>query len=193
MRNRVYEFARDYSQEFVEPGHVTNWLNAGARILAERTDTLRGEASGAVVGGNIPLPARFLKLQSLWLDGELIDPTTPKYFDEGGRFRVFGSNIVLKNVADGVSYTIQYFRHPVDMVADLDVSELPIDLHEKVVFYAISQALFKEREDALAAHYYDRFEEGLPPVTNAMFRDRPGPLDLNYDAGPFDVGASHRG
>lgn len=207
MQNRVYAVLRDDQREFIHDEEVEVWLNEAQEELAHRLKILQTETTG-VVGASqkISVPSNFIDAVSLHIgsDNQRVQWVDADYFD---RFlddastpinaigRIFGSSIEVRpKPAVGAAYTLRYIKSPaaIDSITNT-VSELPVELHIKMVNYARYQAKLKESELGDADRYRQEFELGLPPHSLGQARLNPGPVSLRYAAGPFDVTGSHRG
>lgn len=208
MRNRAYDGLRDSMREFITPEEVTSWLNEAQSDLSQRQKILTKEIEGTVPAGNeIPLPDDLVEIRSLRFGDADVDWRDDQdWFDAkdallanpfGGPYgRVFGNNIeVYPLPAQGTAYRLRYVYQPNDLVNDTDQTPLPLELQHRMVYYARSQGFLRLNEVQQAGWWMERYEIGLNPPPLGTNRIHPGPMELTYEPGPFDLdhGAAHRG
>lgn len=213
MQDGVHQVTRDTPQEFITPDDVKGWLNQGARKVAERTKVLTKVLRSSDVGapaiedGTLVLPDDVIDIRSLRMatfDDVDFDVSDDDWFDLqdiGGSpspswGRVFAGKVeFLPEPVDGYEYSLRYVAAPTTMVDDDDVCELPVELHDRVVFYARAEAFWKLREDVQGEREYARFDEGLPPEGLGKFRTNPGPRASRYEPNVIDrqYDSAHRG
>lgn len=208
QQTRTYDGLRDAAREFIVTAEVKAWLNEAQRDLAQRLSVLRKELADTVpASGTIPLPADLVEITNLrfgdtdvfWRDDrDFYDARDDLVSDPyGGPYgRVFDGNIeVTPAQAEGNDYTLRYIYEPEDLVADADISPLPIELHIKMVYYARSMGFMRLNESDQAGNFMDLYERQLPPPPVGQSRINPGPLDITYERGPFDLvnDSVHRG
>lgn len=204
MQEAVYVELRDYMREFVEDHHVEGWLNEAQRDLAQRTKLLTKEITQATVGaaqfttGSLGLPVDFIDTVNLRLGTDdvnfEVDDQDFWAAKDNGWFlsppwgRVFGNRLeVYPAPSDNASYTLRYAYMPADLDAPEDVSPFPSELQDKMVLFAKSRALYKEREDSLAATYRQEYELGLPERTLGFGRKTAPQNRVRFEPNAFDL------
>lgn len=198
---RSYDGLRDAPREFVPPVEVKAWLNEAQQDLALRQEVLEKSSTDVVpVGGLIPLPGDLLRLQEVRFgDVNVAWPERATYWgDPLGRTRARINNNAIEfdpPAAAGTRYELDYVYAPADLVADNDVSELPLDLQRKMVYYARAQGFLRCNETEQAQYWLDEYERGLKPPPSGRNRFDVGPMEIGYEPGPFDrdPGAVHLG
>jgi hypothetical protein len=92
----------------------------------------------------------------------------------------------------GTAYELWTDTAPADLSGDSDTSTLPLDLHIKLVHYARSQALLKDRELDASDRYMQLYLDGLQPKPNPANRFMEPPRVLRVAPSPWDVGSDVR-
>lgn len=201
MQNRSYDGFRDAPREFILLTEVKDWLNEAQRDIAHRQKVLTKSIVNQVVPNDqlIPLPNDYIDLKGLRFDGFEVEwPDEAAVFgtpSSGPIARVIGRKIQINPLpAAGAIYDMDYAYEPADLVADGAISELPSDLHQKLVFYARAQGFLRLNNYAQAQYWTDRYEEGLEPLSAGKHGLSPQPMEVGYQRGPFDTAdAVHRG
>lgn len=212
MQYLVHTVTRDYSKEFITDDDVEVWLNQGARKVAERTKvltkTLLSTDAGAAqfTGGRLLLEPDVLDIKNLRLgdyddiDFDVLEDDWWAAKDNGSIpipawGRVWAGYVeVFPEPEDSVEYQMRYVAAPDVMVEPNDICELPVALHDKVVFWAKAEAYYKLRETTEGDREFARFEIDLPPEDISKYRNQPRPITIGYKKGPFDTyDATHRG
>jgi hypothetical protein len=73
-----------------------------------------------------------------------------------------GSNIILyptPNVPNIL--TLMYYKDPVDLSANDDVSILPLDWHKTMIRYAVAEAYIAEDDSQMHGYHFGRYQEAL--------------------------------
>lgn len=210
QQDRTYDGLRDAAKEFIVPVEVRAWINEAQRDLAHRLKILQKELAANVgVSQEVPLPADLIEIRELRIGTDNADVNftdSERWWDAsdalladpyGGPFgRVWEGNIeVYPKPVDGTAYKLRYIYEPADLVADGDISVLPLELHPKMVDYARSQAFLRLNETVAAQSHLNKYLEGLPSPPLGQNRIMPKPRQLRHEAGPFDLdpGHAHRG
>jgi hypothetical protein len=204
MQEAVYTQLRDAPKEFIEDHFVETWLNEAQRDIAQRTKLLVKEITNLTVGAaqfqadsTVALPADFISLMDLRIDDQSVDFEVDEaefWAAKDGQWilsppwgRLFAGGIeVYPTIAANYAYRLRYAYMPADLSAPTDVSPFPPELQDKMVLFATARALYKEREDSLAATYRQEYELGLPQRTLGFGRKFTTPQRLSFELGPFD-------
>lgn len=193
---------RDESRSFVTNDDVLDWLNEAYFDLNARMRFLRSEALGTA-SGDITFPAdpAVLEILSLRLGTDDVDFVDDDVFnswsDDGATpantlGRVFERVIQLYPSPTASDYTLRYVREPTQLVEDTDVPELPEHLQVKLIRYAQAQAFLKMDQSNEFTAFLGMYEQGLPPPPGVAKPINPGPLQVSYEKGPFDIDPQSR-
>lgn len=169
---------------------VKDYLNiAQARIA--RTAEIRDlvtKASVVTVSGTqaYTLPTDFVRLQSLVDDPNNVQLSiaSPKQFDKyptvNGApylYALSEQGLLLYPTPDAVyTLTLRYWKDPVDLSADGDISALPIDYHDLMVSFALSRTYRSEDDIVMSQFFYSEFERDLAKLrADRMYEAQDGP------------------
>ena len=204
MLDAVYEQLRDAPREFVTPEGVVSWLNEAQRDLAARLPILQKQTNVVVTGNAAPLPDDLLKLRRArhgtediefeLTDEDFWDAKDNNTMPDPRVGRIFAGSLELHpGLVDGSILTLRYTFLPAELTTvNLNgVPVLPEHLHDKMVKFAQAEALYKEREDALADRKKAEYEADLPARDLGLGRVTVKQR-LEWEPGPFDApGAAH--
>ena len=205
MQEAVYIELRDFMKEFIEDHFVEGWLNEAQRDIAQRTKLLTKEITNLTAGapqfsnGSLTFPADFIDVvnlrvnttddvnfevddQDFWVAKDnswILSPPWGRLF--GGGMEVYPAPL------DNAAYTLRYSYTPANLSAPTDVSPFPVELQDKMVLFAKSRALYKEREDSLAATYRQEYELGLPERTLGFGRKVAPQNRVRFEPNSFDL------
>jgi hypothetical protein len=195
LQDRVYYQVRDPDGVFVTPTAVKAWLNDAQLDLASRLRPLTKTTTGTLSTTTLALPSDFLGLRTLRFGDDDIEVVDDEVFNDAvdagavldhtmariteGKFEFYPTPAV------GTAYELRYYRKPTTLVADADVSELPEELHVKMVYWALFQAMLQVGEEGRADRWLALYEKDLPPASIGL-RLWPGPLSVEPAMGPFD-------
>ena len=181
LRDRVFAVLRDQSRKFIGEPAVDAWLNEAQLDLAHRQRVLRREYAGTYVGSTIVLPKGAFEI----LEIEVPDGT--EIVSHHSHDDVFGSHIeVYPEASSDTSYVLTYLKEPTPLTQPDHVSELPPELHPKMVKYAQAQACYKEREYQQGDRYLQMYEDGLSPHPQGRGRAIPVPVSVELEGNYFD-------
>lgn len=199
LRDRVYALCMDSARTYIDPSEVDDWLNEAYIDVAVRLKLIKGTASGTTsAGGLITLPADSSELIALRLpnlpdDIEFVDnktfletkDTNAYVFPTQGR--VFNGQIeLIPAPSTGTAYELKYVKVPTALSADEDVTLLPREVDQRLVWYALAFAKLKEGEMGQHDRFFNMYEMGLPPSPLGLWKDRPGPMTLVPDDDHWD-------
>lgn len=197
MERRVYGFLREANKAFIQPEQVQDWLNDGARDIAQRQRVLTQKSEGnTTAAGTIPVPDDLFEIKRLSIGGgyvEIADDDLYDSYEDAGDTprhtlsRIFAGSIETYPVQALKAFVLKYWRNPTVMVEGEDECDLPLELQPKVVEYAIAQAFLKEGETAQYEYHWRMFEEGLQPPPLGRQRLNASPLRIDLEPGPFDT------
>lgn len=186
----------DTARSFIEPAQVDNWLNEGQIDLAVRLKLLREEATGVTTDEFLTLPTNLSEIVSFRLgtedDVEFVD--SPRFLDykdsaayiEPTIARVFDDRLEMyPKPSAGTAYKLRYVRLPVAMTADAHLAEIPRELQQRLIYYAVAHAKMQENEMGQHDRFMQYYELGIPPHPLGMWKDKPGPMTLVPDDGWF--------
>lgn len=203
MQRRVYALLRDTDKQFISDEEVEDWLNQAQRDLALRLGAVQPTATGTVsAGGLITIPTDAVEIVDLRLSDDDVEFKDYTYYFEkkdGGSYvtptiaTTFNGSIELYPDPGLVAYSLRYRKLPSDLTEGSTTPSLSKELQDRMVNFATAMGLYKEREIDLGDRYMQMYERGLPSSTLGKGLERPGPFSLVYEAGPWDVDASHRG
>ena len=199
LRRRVFAVVRDKSKRFITNDNVDDWINEAQQDLAIRQRVLPHVATDTFVGSSISLPTQAFEVLSLAIpaDGErsadyVGDDDFNLYQRSGGSwpysmFRVTGNEIEVYPSVDSVTtYSLHYLKAPAPLTELEHVSELPTELHPKLVRYAQAQACWMEREYAQGDRYWEMYQNGLSAHPQGRTRATPVPLSIVPEANYFE-------
>lgn len=207
MIEDVYaEFPDDIHRDLRESS-VINWINQAQRDLAARLKILQKEVAATVPASQkIPLPEDLIHM-----DHVLVDDTQIRIVDDaewvgirdsgglpygGAGARVYADFLeVIPRPAEGDAYILRYTYTPANLDEDTDESPLPEHMHHRMVDFARAQGYLRLGDQQQSVNFMELYETGLPEKPRGKERIMPGPLNLRYAPGPFDLdpGARHRG
>lgn len=176
------------THQFSEPKYkplVERWLNQAQRRAVIESELRTQEASEtyATVSeqSGYALPTDFARLIDIFNSetSQLLVPLETKQFDSipasTGRpyfYTVFGSNLTLYPTPDAVyPLTLRYWRLPVDMVAESDTPEIPVQYHELLIAYAMRQAFLRENDLQMAGQWEVQWEKGILKMRGEVQHD----------------------
>lgn len=204
MQRRVYAQLRDEDKQFITDEDVEAWINQAQRDISHRLNLNMTEATGTVgADGVIAVPDALVEIKILRLgEDDVIFVDDEEFYDNKDALtdpwpsiaRVFGSNIeIYPTPSEDQTFTLRYQSYPADLTAGSSESELPEELQDRMVYFAIAQGFYKEREADMGDRFMQMYERGLPGSTLGRGRLQPGPMRIRYEAGPFDYEGTHRG
>lgn len=204
LQDSVLAVTRDTALQFPTRTQVKEWINEAQLDLAARLRILYEIVSGTQSDNTLDAPADFLEHFELRLGtpAETVDmvdhetwnrwsdtaqtPNVPiaRLNADGGTWRYE----LYPTPAANTAYELRYFKKPTAMTADANVSELPEELHIKMINYARAWAMYSQGDVGLGDRYMAMYEASLPPAPIARQRLNPGPLRVYPDlSGPFDL------
>ena len=93
------------------------------------------------------------------------------------------ASIIFAPIPDAAyNFTVGYYKRPVDLVADSDVSSLTGDYHKAIIRYAVAEAYMAEDDNEMHNYHMGRFEKTLMD----MRTDR----QAEIDDGPVQIGGT---
>lgn len=202
LKRRVYAQLRDSGRAFATDTEVEDWLNDGYTDVAARLQLLQFEKVSVTTtatisvpfGAGDPEPIQVLSLRfgdddvewiddatfNAWVDSDATPPhTLGRYW--AGKLELYPAPAV------GTSFTLRYSYLPPVLDSVADVPLLPPHLHIKLVYYAAAQAKLKYGELDESDRFLVLYEQNLPPPIRGLVTQRPAPLSLIPEPGPFDV------
>lgn len=177
IQNRVARAVGDNDFTFIEAADITEWANEYLIEIANKirfnlTTTAIDSVSGTE---RYALPATFLKTVNVTYDNIDIIPVA---FNELSRFDILhgttqGFPVVYyvldnqiglypkpeRSITGGI--VVEHTVAPADLVNPADVPEIPLELHNYLVYYARAMAYYKLEEPDLASALEARCEQKL--------------------------------
>ena len=196
FQSRATSVLRDSDNNIVTTTDLMNWANEAKSDLAHRQKPVSKTATGTTSGSTIAIPSDYVSLKSFRMgedDLEITDDQT--FFDATDAGNAFGHTIAVIHASaiemypaptTGTSYSFRYFYEPADMALAADTSGLPAEFDRKIVQYMQAHGKYKLGEDVEGDRYMAMYEEGLNARSLGADRNRPGPLNLHYEPGPFE-------
>lgn len=197
---RVRSLTRDSAGTLISDTDITGWLNEAQEDLANRLMIVTTSATGTTSGNTISSDqTRLIKVRSLRL-GDETDKDDVQFVDDDVFFSwmdsgddpgftiaiMSGGSVVLYPTPEtDTAWTMYFYQRPADLSAGGDTSSLPSEFHQKMVYYAIARAKYKEADPNMGDRYMSMYEQGLPGMTLSD-RHNPGPITLYPQQGPFD-------
>ena len=189
LQNDVYAALRDSERVFTSVATVTSWLNEAYLDLCARLGVPQVTATGSTGSdGTIALPTDLLEVKRLyigaqtltWVDSEVfLSYSVPEIIPNSTIYRIWNEVIETWPVAETQAYVLEYLGTPTAMAAGTDTpTELPPELHLRLVAYARAQAKIAEGELEEADRFMAQYERGLPDLPRATWRHVPGPITL---------------
>lgn len=166
IKRRVLTQMGDSNNALITAAAVVDWANDGQLDIARKTKCLEDSVDIPVVNGTdrYDKPADLMLIGSAELDGYLItattredvnslDPSRSANATEGTPTVVYpyGDSVYLYPIptSDG-TLRLFYIRTPEPLVADGDVPEIPVQMHEDIVRYALANAKELNEEEDIA-------------------------------------------
>lgn len=189
LKRRVYAALRDSEKVFIEDQHVEDWLNDAYLDLCARLRRPEATATGTTdANGEITLPTDFVEPRRLFVDGSKVTWVDPDVYtsysytgDDPGQniFRIWDDTIETYPAQASLAYVLEYTAKPTPMSDTGDEpTDLPEELHVRLVFYAQAQAKYVEGEITEANLYMAQYERGLPDLPRAAWRNVSGFVTL---------------
>lgn len=168
-------------------------INRGEMQFAKDTKCARNvqtEATTAIASNKLALPADFLELVCLILNGYVISKDSEIAVQEYEDYKNYGgdrpyfyvteeSGVRYFNfigVADGVAYSLHYIKKPsTELSGDSDVSIFPEEFREASVYYAAAQLLQQVGKSEYADRYlaiYTRLVRDGQSYAESLFKTR---------------------
>lgn len=208
MKRRVWNIVGDESGLFIEAAELVDYINDGYNDLARRTKLLRDVSSINVVSGTAEyaLPAGFILEKRVTFRGSRIKKTTIEMIDQVDwdkdlttntgipvNYYIWGLKLGLyptPNVTEASALKLYFTRLPlVALVADGDIPELPLDMHEDIVRYAVARSR-EQAEDFEVAQstmgdYSQRAAVSTEQAQNQTDTSYPAVRDIDAEWGWF--------
>jgi hypothetical protein len=154
---------------------VKRWLNQAQRHIVISSEIRTQQAAESVVtttgDSSYVMPANFARLIDFFYPAEpgLITPDDIRDFDtlpeSSGRptvYTVRDNELILYPTPDAIySFTLRYWKLPIDMVADTDTPELPVQDQELLVAYPMWKCYLRENDYVAAKEWQAIWETGL--------------------------------
>ncbi len=200
MITRVTAPLRDPNNSFVTTGMITDWLNDAQIDLASRLRIMRNTATGVSAGNTIALPADFIEALDLELDDGSTDQVPDDYYESWERsdaeypirsvWRIKGSTIEIYPTPEaGTAYVLSYVSLPTNLEEGVqETSDLPVELHPRMVKYALAQAKWLMNEEGMGDRAMAEYENGLPAHPLGRPRNFAGPPTLRREPSNWDGG-----
>lgn len=185
MVTAVQNLFGDTSEAQITIPFIITQLNAGQLDVARRTKCLIGhsETTTAIGVDGYEVPEDFIQIESLTIEGRTIphhsmhtlDGLNPtRQLDSNGStlsYYVKGRTIFLyppPSTSVVGALDIWYIKRPADLIANDQISDLPITMHDDVVLFALARCKELDEEYAQAQvikqDYRDRIIEGKDEV-----------------------------
>lgn len=195
LQNDVYAALRDSERVFIDATTVTSWLNEAYFDLCARLRYPEVTGTGTTSAtGTIALPADFVEAKRLyatnadgteevltWVDSDvfLSYSLTGDNPLGGGIFRIWDDTIETYPALESQAYTLEYTGQPTQLSSGTDKpTDLPPELHMRLVQYARGLAKYAEGEMQEGDRYMQQYERGLPDLPRAGWRRVAGPITL---------------
>ena len=188
---RVRQEVRDDAKEMFTDDQVTDYINEAQEDLANRQLVLTKTTASTTSDSTIPLPSDFIRPRSLRLgttgddDVEFVDDDVFwTWYDAGADpghtiAVVHGSDIeVYPSISTSTAYSLRYFYRPADL-SGANSSDLPVELHPKLIYFAIARCYMKSREFNAADRFMQMYEVGLRAHPQGRDRVNPGPITIH--------------
>lgn len=208
IKKRVRNIVGDETGIFIETEELDMYVNDGYNDVARRTKILRDIATINIVAGTAEysLPSNFIMEKRVTIENLRIRKTTIESIDSIDRskddpsnkgnslaYYFWGSKIGLyptpaSAITGGLK--VYYVRLPLTaLAADADIPEIPVDMHEDIVRYAIArcreQAEDFEIAQANMGEYAQRVAVSTEQAQNLTDTSYPAVRDIDSDYGYF--------
>lgn len=192
LKRRVYAALRDSEKAFIDDQYVEDWLNDAYLDLCARLRKPEATATGTTdANGEITLPTDFIEPKRLFVGGTRITWTDPDVYtsysypgaDPGVTiYRIWDDTIETYPAQASTAYVLEYTAKPTIMEDNGDSpSDLPEELHIRLVYYAQAQAKYVEAEITEGNLLMAQYERGLSDLPRAGQRSVGGPIALIPD------------
>lgn len=177
IATRVKRQFGDESNVQVTDADITRWVNDSLREIAANNDLLQTIATTALTVGqrDYTLPPDILTLRSVHFKGRKLKGLNAREAEEyittqntstgdPQLFWIWANKINLHpapNTADPDDLQIFYTRRPLAVDDNLDVPELPLEYHNRIVEYCLAQAYELDENWSAAQLKGQQFTEGV--------------------------------
>lgn len=192
MIEKVQSIFGDTSEAQITSAEITDWLNEGQRNLARETGYIAQHSETSVIEGQraYDLPGDTVIVERVELDRKRMPQTTLQELDKDDdyssdrlgdpdRFFTWGNLIYLyptPSSAGTGNLDIWYKKMPDKLTSPEQVSELPEQMHDTLVRYALARAKEKDEEfgDAQA------IMQGVDSETDRHFYETATQVESTY-------------
>lgn len=157
---------------------ITRWANEGQLKIARETDALlETVVIPSVIGtSDYVLPVDFLRIDRVTYDGKVIYKTTSQELDaynpsrhvapapQGtpSRFLIRRKKIVVYPAPDAVkNISVEIVTRPATLVNGGDIPEIPVELHNDIVRFALARAYELDGDRTSARETMESFRDGV--------------------------------
>lgn len=211
LKRRVRNIVGDEAGVFIEDEELLDYLNDGYYDMARRTKLLRDVSAINTVAGTAeyPLPAGFILEKRVTFNSTRIKKTTVEMIDQIDRekdlasntgtpfnYYIWGLKLGLYPTPDQTEVgklKLYYTRLPLVVLAvDADIPELPTDMHEDIVRYAVArcreQAEDYEVATSTMGEYTQRAAVSTEQAQNQTDTSYPAVRDIDSEMSPWHGG-----